>query len=352
MFRFEEPAYLYLLILLPVLAAFYLYSNYRRRKAIRRFGDPELMAQLMPDVSKYRPDVKFWLVWAAIGLFSVLLARPQFGSKLETVKRQGVEVIIALDISNSMLAEDVKPSRLEKAKRLVAQLVDRMENDKMGMIVFAGDAFTQLPITSDYISAKMFLETIDPSLISKQGTAIGAALNLGIRSFTPQEGVGRTIILITDGENHEGGAIEAAKNASEKGIQVNVLGVGMPDGAPIPVEGTNDYRKDRDGNVIVTRLNEQMCQEVAKTGNGIYVRVDNSNNAQRAITKEIDKMAKADVETQVYTEFNEQFQAVTWIILILLLAEMLILERKNPLFRNFHLFSNKNANNRTGNDVV
>lgn len=352
MFRFEEPAYLYLLILLPVLAAFYLYSNYRRRKAIRRFGDPELMAQLMPDVSKYRPDVKFWLVWAAIGLFSVLLARPQFGSKLETVKRQGVEVIIALDISNSMLAEDVKPSRLEKAKRLVAQLVDRMENDKVGMIVFAGDAFTQLPITSDYISAKMFLETIDPSLISKQGTAIGAALNLGIRSFTPQEGVGRTIILITDGENHEGGAIEAAKNASEKGIQVNVLGVGMPDGAPIPVEGTNDYRKDRDGNVIVTRLNEQMCQEVAKTGNGIYVRVDNSNNAQRTITKEIDKMAKADVETQVYTEFNEQFQAVTWIILILLLAEMLILERKNPLFRKFHLFSNKNANNRTGNDVV
>lgn len=352
MFRFEEPAYLYLLILLPVLAAFYLYSNYRRRKAIRRFGDPELMAQLMPDVSKYRPDVKFWLVWAAIGLFSVLLARPQFGSKLETVKRQGVEVIIALDISNSMLAEDVKPSRLEKAKRLVAQLVDRMENDKVGMIVFAGDAFTQLPITSDYISAKMFLETIDPSLISKQGTAIGAALNLGIRSFTPQEGVGRTIILITDGENHEGGAIEAAKNASEKGIQVNVLGVGMPDGAPIPVEGTNDYRKDRDGNVIVTRLNEQMCQEVAKTGNGIYVRVDNSNNAQRTITKEIDKMAKADVETQVYTEFNEQFQVVTWIILILLLAEMLILERKNPLFRKFHLFSNKNANNRTGNDVV
>ena len=352
MFRFEEPAYLYLLILLPVLAAFYLYSNYRRRKAIRRFGDPELMAQLMPDVSKYRPDVKFWLVWTAIGLFSVLLARPQFGSKLETVKRQGVEVIIALDISNSMLAEDVKPSRLEKAKRLVAQLVDRMENDKVGMIVFAGDAFTQLPITSDYISAKMFLETIDPSLISKQGTAIGAALNLGIRSFTPQEGVGRTIILITDGENHEGGAIEAAKNASEKGIQVNVLGVGMPDGAPIPVEGTNDYRKDRDGNVIVTRLNEQMCQEVAKTGNGIYVRVDNSNNAQRTITKEIDKMAKADVETQVYTEFNEQFQAVTWIILILLLAEMLILERKNPLFRKFHLFSNKNANNRTGNDVV
>lgn len=338
MFRFEEPTYLYLLLLLPFLAAFYLYSNYRRRKAIRKFGDPVLMAQLMPDVSKYRPDVKFWLVFAAIGLFAVLLARPQFGSKLETVKRQGVEVMIALDISNSMLAQDVQPSRLEKAKRLVAQLVDKMENDKVGMIVFAGDAFTQLPITSDYISAKMFLESINPSLISKQGTAIGAAINLATRSFTPQEGVGRVVIVITDGENHEGGAVEAAKAAAEKGIQVSVLGVGMPDGAPIPVEGTNDFRRDRDGNVVVTRLNEQMCQEIAQAGDGIYVRVDNSNAAQKVIAQEINKMAKADVETQVYTEFNEQFQAVAWIILLLLLAEMLILERKNPLFRNIHLF--------------
>ena len=338
MFRFEEPTYLYLLLLLPFLAAFYLYSNYRRRKAIRKFGDPVLMAQLMPDVSKYRPDVKFWLVFAAIGLFAVLLARPQFGSKLETVKRQGVEVMIALDISNSMLAQDVQPSRLEKAKRLVAQLVDKMENDKVGMIVFAGDAFTQLPITNDYISAKMFLESINPSLISKQGTAIGAAINLATRSFTPQEGVGRAVIVITDGENHEGGAVEAAKAAAEKGIQVSVLGVGMPDGAPIPVEGTNDFRRDRDGNVVVTRLNEQMCQEIAQAGDWIYVRVDNSNAAQKAIAQEINKMAKADVETQVYTEFNEQFQAVAWIILLLLLAEMLILERKNPLFRNIHLF--------------
>lgn len=341
MFRFEEPAYLYLLLLLPLLAVFYLYSNYKRRKAIREFGDPELLSTLMPEVSKYRPDVKFWLVCTALGLFAILLARPQFGSKLETVKRQGVEVMIALDISNSMLAQDVQPSRLAKAKRLVAQLVEKMHNDKVGMIVFAGDAFTQLPITSDYISAKMFLESIDPSLISKQGTAIGAAINLGIKSFTPQEGVGRALIVITDGENHEGGALEAAKAAAEKGIQVNVLGVGFPEGAPIPIPGTNEYRKDRNNEVIVTRLNEQMCQEIAKNGKGIYARVDNTNNAQKIIAKEIDKMAKSDVETQVFTEFNEQFQAVAWIILILLLAEMLVLERKNPLFRNIHLFSNK-----------
>ena len=338
MFRFEEPQYLYLLLLLPLLVLLFLYSNYRRRKALQRYGDPELLAQLMPDVSRFRPSVKFWLLFSAIGLFALLLARPQFGSKLETVKRQGVEVMIALDISNSMLAQDVQPSRLEKAKRLVAQLVDKMENDKVGMIDFAGDAFTQLPITNDYISAKMFLESIDPSLISKQGTAIGAALSLATRSFTPQEGVGRAVILITDGENHEGGAVEAATASAEKGIQIHVLGVGLPEGAPIPVAGTNDFRRDREGNVVVTRLNEQMCQEIAREGKGIYVRVDNSNAAQKAISQEIDKMAKADVETQVYTEFNEQFQAVAWLVLLLLLADTLLLNRKNPLFRHIRLF--------------
>ncbi len=341
MFRFEEPAYLYLLLLLPFLAAFYLFSNYRRRKAIRKFGDPELMAQLMPAVSKYRPDVKFWIVFSAIALFSALLARPQFGAKFETVKRKGVEVMIALDISNSMMAQDVQPSRLAKSKMLISRLVDEMDNDKVGLIVFAGDAFTQLPITSDYISAKMFLESINPALLSKQGTNIGAAINLASRSFTPQEGVGRAIIVITDGENHEGGIEDAIKAATEKGIQVSVLGMGSPDGSPIPIEGTNDFRRDRDGNVIVTRLNEGMCQEMAKLGKGIYVRVDNTNSAQKIINQEITKMSKSDVESKVYTDFNEQFQVIAWIILLLLLVELLILDRKNPLFRNIHLFSNK-----------
>ncbi|NDV64416.1 VWA domain-containing protein [Bacteroides sp. 224] len=341
MFRFEDPTYLYLLLILPFLAAFYLYSNYRRRKALRKFGDLVLMAPLMPNVSKYRPDVKFWLVFSAIGLLAFLLARPQFGAKPEVVKRSGIEVLITLDISNSMLAQDVQPSRLESAKRLISRMVDELENDKVGLIVFAGDAFTQLPITSDFISAKMFLESINPSLISKQGTAIGTAVNLAVRSFTPQEGVGRTIIIITDGENHEGGTMEAVKAAKEKGIQVNVIGIGTPEGAPIPTEGTNDYRKDKQGNVIVTRLNEAMCQEIAKEGNGIYTRADNSSSAQRVITGEINKLAKADVETTIYTDYNEQFQAVAWIILLLLLAELLILECKNPLFKNIRLFSNK-----------
>ncbi len=338
MFRFADPTYLYLLIILPFIAAFYIYSNYRRKRNIRKFGDPELLAKLMPEVSKYRPNVKFWLTFAALTLTIFLLARPQFGSKLETVKRKGVEVVIALDISNSMLAQDVTPSRLDKSKKLISKLVDEFDNDKVGLIVFAGDAFTQLPITSDYVSAKMFLESISPALITTQGTAIGKAIDVAMRSFTPQEGVGRAIVIITDGENHEGGAVEAAKEAAKKGIRVFVLGVGSPDGAPIPIEGTNEYRKDNSGNVIVTRLNEQMCQEIAKAGDGMYIRVDNTNSAQRALNSEINKMAKTDVESKVYTEFNEQFQAIAWLILILLLVEMLILERKNPLFKNIKLF--------------
>ena len=339
MFRFANPDFLYLFFLLPVLVAVFLYYNHRRRQNIRKYGDPALLQELMPTVSKYRPDVKFWLTFAALALTIFMLARPQFGSKMETVKRSGVEAVIALDISNSMLAEDVTPSRLGKAKKLISRLVDTFNNDKVGMIVFAGEAFTQLPITSDYVSAKMFLESINPSLITTQGTDIGAAIRLTMKSFTPNDGIGRAIVVITDGENHEGGAIEAAKEAAEKNMQVFILGIGSPDGSPIPEErGSNHFRKDKEGNVIVTRLNEQMCQEIAKAGNGMYIRVDNSNSAEKILNEEISKLAKTDVESQVFTDFDEQFQALAWLVLILLVVEMLILERKNPLFKNIRLF--------------
>ena len=339
MFRFEEPAYLSLLLLLPLLAAFYLYSNYRRRRNIRKFGDPVLMAQLMPDVSKYRPDVKFWMVFAAIGLFAVLLARPQFGSKLETVKRQGVEIMVCLDVSNSMLAEDVSPNRLDKAKQMLSRLTDGFTNDKVGLIVFAGDAFTQLPITSDYISAKMFLSSINPSMVSTQGTAIGAAINLAARSFTPDETTDKAIILITDGENHEDDAIGAAKAAAEKGIHVNIVGMGDPKGSPIPIQGSNNYMKDKDGNVVITKLNEQMGQEIAAAGNGMYVRADNTNSALKALQKEIEKMNKTELDSKVYSEYDEQFQIFAWIALFLLIADFMTLDRKNRIFRKVKLFS-------------
>ena len=338
MFRFENPTYLLLLIVLPVLAVIFIWSNIKRKRNLKAYGDPELLSAMMPDVSPARYNLKFWLTFAALFFLIIVAARPQFGTKMETVKRQGIETVIALDISNSMLAQDVAPSRLEKSKKIISKLVDEMQDDKIGLIVFAGEAFIQLPITSDFISAKMFLESISPELIASQGTDIRAAINMATRSFTPREDVGRAIIIITDGENHEGGAEEAAKEAASKGMLVYVLGVGSPEGSPIPVGGANEYRKDKDGNVIVTKLNEQMCQEIAKAGGGAYIRVDNTNAAQKLLQKEIDKLAKADLETTVYSYFDEQFQVIAWIAFILLLLELLILLKKNPLFKNIKLF--------------
>jgi len=326
-----------------VLIVVFIGSNLRRKRHLKAYGDPDLLKNMMPEVSSVRYKLKFWLTFAALFFLILVAARPQFGTKMETIKRQGIETVIALDISNSMLAQDVAPSRLEKSKKIIAKLVDEMQDDKIGLIVFAGEAFIQLPITSDFISAKMFLETIQPDLITTQGTDIRAAINMATRSFTPRQDVGRAIIIITDGENHEGGAEEAAKAAAEKGMMVYVLGVGSPEGAPIPGDRANEYRKDKEGNVIVTRLNEQMCQEIAKAGSGAYIRVDNTNAAQKLLQKEIDKLAKADLETTVYSDFDEQFQVLAWIALVLLALEMLVLLKKNPLFKNIKLFRDEKA---------
>lgn len=336
--KFATPEYFYLLIILPIIIAVYIYSNYKKRKNLKIYGDEQLLKNLMPDASAYRPGIKFWLSLTALLFLVIALARPQFGSKKETIKRQGIEVVIALDISNSMLAEDIAPNRLEKAKKIISRLIDKFENDKVGMIVFAGDAFVQLPITNDFISAKMFLETITPRLINRQGTDIGGAINLAIKSFTSKEGVGKAIVVITDGENHEGGAEEAAQLAHEKGMNVYILGVGSIEGAPIPIEGGNDYRRDKENNVVVTKLNEQMAQAIAQAGGGAYIRVDNTNNAQKLLESEVDKLAKADVETEVYTEYNEQFEFVVWIAFVLLVIEIFILTGKSRFTKGFKLF--------------
>lgn len=341
MFRFANPEYLYLLILVPLIVVLYFYALYKSRKKIKRLGDPELISQLMPDYSAFRASLKLWILFAAFCCSVLMLARPQFGTKEETVKKKGVELIIALDVSNSMRAEDVSPDRLERAKMLISKLVDKFDNDKVGLIVFAGDAFTQLPITSDFVSAKMFLNTISPEMVERQGTNLKAAIDLAARSFTPQKGIGKSIILITDGENHEEGALEAAAEAQKQGYTVNVLGIGSPEGAPIPDRKTGDYRKDREGNTVITRLNEEMCKEISAAGKGIYARIDNSNNAQNAIANEIDKMAKSETDSKIFKEYDEQYQAVAWIVLLLLVAEICVLERKNPLFKNIKLFSSQ-----------
>lgn len=337
MFRFEDPTYLYLLILLPILIAIRMYGLRKRKKQLAKFGDPVLLKRLMPDVSVTRREVKFWLMLTAIALLIVMLARPQMGTKINQEQRQGIEVIIALDISNSMKAEDVTPSRLDKSKMLVENLVDNFTNDKVGLTVFAGDAFVQLPITSDYVSAKMFLQNIDPSLIAAQGTNLAEAIELSSKSFTKQDKVGRAIIVITDGEDHEGGATEAAKEAKKNGMRVFVLGVGSPKGSPIP-DGNGGYMKDNTGQEVMSALNEDMCKQIASAGGGAYIHVDNNNIAQQQLDNEIAKLQKGDILNVTYSEYDEQFQAVGILTILILIIETIILESKNPLLKRIRLF--------------
>jgi len=317
------------LLMLVALTAIHYYIIYRKKRQVKSFGDPELTRQLFLGVSRWRPEVKFWLTMVALASFIVALARPQFGTRLDTRERMGIEAIIALDVSNSMLAEDVKPNRLEKAKMMVSNMVDGMSDDKIGLIVFAGQAFVQLPITSDYVSAKMFLETISPSMISVQGTDIAEAINLSARSFTQQDGVTRAIFIITDGEDNEGGAVEAAKKAAANGIRVYVLGIGNPGGAPIPIPGTGQYIIDDEGNTVVSKLSEEMCREIASAGQGSYIYVDNSSSAQKKLSEQLDRLSKVKMETQIYSEYDEQYQGFVLIGLLLLLIDVLLLERES-----------------------
>ena len=337
MLRFEDPIFLWLLWIIPVLILVRFIGWRKRRAKLRRLGDPELLKQLMPDISKYRPTVKFVLMLAALALLIVMVARPQMGSKVSHDKRNGIETMICLDISNSMLAEDVAPSRLDKSKMLVENLVDKFTNDKIGLIVFAGDAFVQLPITSDYVSAKMFLQNISPSLIQTQGTNIAQAISLASKSFTQQENIGRAIIVITDGENHEVGAQDAAQMANKKGINVFILGIGNAKGAPIPM-GDGSYLTDNAGNTVMTALNEQMCRELAQAGKGQYIHVDNTSDAEKALNDDLAKLQKGDMTSVIYSAYDEQFQAVGILIILLLLVEVCMMEVKNPMLRNIKFF--------------
>ena len=327
MFRFENLHYLYLMAAPVMLAVIHYYIVYKKRKQLRQYGDRSLVKELLIDVSKWRPEVKFWHANLALVLFIFALARPQFGTKVDKRERNGIEAIIAMDVSNSMLAEDVKPNRLEKAKMMVSNMVDGMSEDKVGLVVFAGQAFTQLPITSDYVSAKMFLETVSPAMVTVQGTDMAGAINLAHKSFTQQQGVSRAIFLITDGEDNEGGAVEAAEQAAKDGIHVYILGIGNPKGAPIPMPGTTQYIIDDEGNVVVSKLNEEMCRQIANAGNGAYIYVDNSSSAQKKLSEYVDRLAKFTIESQIYNEFDEQFQGFVLTGILLLLLDVLLLER-------------------------
>jgi len=339
MFRFENPEYLYLFIAMPFLVALYIYLNIRKRNDVKKLGVLSTVKKMMPELSLKRSYLKFWLIFAALCTGIIMIARPQFGTKVENVGKEGIELVIAIGVSNSLLARDVSPDRLSRAKQILSRIIDVRKNDKVALIVFAGEAYVQMPLTSDTQSAKLFLNTIDPSLVPVQGTAIAEAITLGVSSFSGDQDVDKAMILITDGEDHEGNANEAARQASDAGIMINVIGIGSVEGTPVPEsEYSNNYRTDSGGQVVVSRLNEQMAQEIAQNGKGLYVQADNSNTAVRALETELNELETKKTTSLSYSEYDEKFPFFAWILLIILIVEFLIYDKKNPLFKNIRLF--------------
>ena len=331
----------FLLAALFMMVGYLVYWRHRRR-SLDRMGDKELMARLMPDASTSAHHWKFSLLLVGTILLIIGASGPRVGSKLEEVEITGREIIIALDVSNSMLAEDIKPSRLERSRQMIARMVDRMNNDKIGLIVFAGDAYTQIPITDDYPSVKMFLSGVGPDMVSKQGTSIGAAISLAARSFSGNEEEGevsrasKAIVVITDGENHEDDAVGEATRAAEKGIKVYTVGLGDPNGVPIPMRpGSTSNRKDKEGQVVVSKLNEKLLMEVAAAGNGAYIPGERISRLE----DELNKLQRKDLNTRVFSEFAERYQYFVGFALLLLLMESVIRSRKNPILKRYNLFN-------------
>jgi Ca-activated chloride channel family protein len=327
MFRLAQPEYLILLLVIPLAALLYALYLRGRRKALSRFGNLQTLRQLMPNASVARGWVKLTL-WMLAFLFLVLgICRPQLGARVKEVKRKGAEIIIALDVSSSMMAQDFTPNRLENAKRAIARLVDQLGNDRIGLIVFAGDAYIQLPITSDYVSAKLFLNAINTGIVPRQGTAIGKAIITAIRSFSLQSEKSRALIIISDGENHEDDPVEAAQLAVKEGIKIYAIGIGSPQGSPIPLK-EGGLMKDRQGNMVVTRLDEAVLEKTAAAGNGIYVRASTSNLGLNDIVNDVRKLDKQELSSVIYEDFNEQYHYFFYLAVALLVLELLIIERK------------------------
>lgn len=342
MFRFENILFLYILAgLVPLLlVAFWLFRKWRKN-ALQKLASNHLTKRLIPEVSNSQPVIKFIFYALAMICLFIGLANLQYGTKLEEVKREGVDLMIALDVSNSMLAEDLSPNRLERAKRAIYQLLEKLQNDRLGIIIFAGEAYVQLPITTDYSSAKLFLESIGTDIVPVQGTAIGKAIDLALRSFDFENGTSKAIIVITDGENHEDDALGAAANALENGVNVHTIGMGSENGAPLPVYQNGrqvGFRKDNNNNTIVSKLNEKMLQEIAAEGDGTYVRATNANAGLSIIMEEINKMEKKEFGSKVYKNYDDRFQLFLLAALILIIIEFIISKRRSTRLTKIKLF--------------
>jgi len=344
MYQLENKYYLYALGLLPVLIIIYLLVRRWRNKALKAYGEMAVIGQLFPDASRAKRISKFILYLFAFAFLIIGIVNPQIGTKLEEVKRKGADIMICLDVSNSMKAEDLQPNRLEKSKQAIAKLIDKLEGDRLGIIVFGGEAYVQLPITTDYAASKLFLESINTDMIPTQGTDISKAINLAVESFGKDEGKNKAIVIITDGENHEENAVKAAEAAAEKNISIHTIGMGSENGAPIPVykgDVQEGFKKDRDGNTIVTKLNEQTLQQIAAAGNGIYVRATNSDAGLNNVLSALDKLEKKQFDSKMFSDYEDRFQWFIAAALLILLIETFITERKSKLYQRLNLFGEK-----------
>ncbi len=343
--RFEHPEYLYGLIIIPLLIILYIVIRLWQDRTFKRFADVRMRDYLVPQRSGRRGVFKFVVFLLMIACLILGLANLQNGSKMEEVKREGIDLYVAVDVSNSMNAQDIVPSRLDRSKQAINTLIGNLQGDRLGVIVFADKAFVQLPITTDYAAAKMFLSSVNTGSVASQGTAIGEAINLAVKSFS-EDDRSKAIIIISDGEDHENdAALEAAKEAAKKGIRIYTIGMGLPDGAPIPEYNQYGrmmgYKKDRQGNTIVTRLDEQMLTRIADAGGGMYVRASNSNVGLEKIYDDISKMDKTEIETKVFTDYEDHFQWFVGAAILLLLLEIFMSTAKRPWESKFNLFERK-----------
>lgn len=344
MFRFANEIWLWALLVIPVLIVLFWLNARWRKRALQQLADANVLENLLPAMSKALPRWKRVLFTLAVAFLLIGIANPQIGSKYEEVKREGFELMICLDVSNSMLAEDLTPNRLERAKQAISRLVDRLKNDKIGVIVFAGDAYIQLPMTVDHSAAKLFLRSIDTDIVPTQGTAIGKAIELASSSFSETTKANKSIIVITDGENHEDDALEQAAAVAENGIKVHTIGIGSVDGTPIPMYKRGQmlgYRKDRDGNTVVTKLNETMLKQIAASGEGTYVRANNSRTGLNALMDELEGMEREEFGSKMFTSYEDRFQYFFAVALLLLIIELLLPSRKLKMFRDVNLFASK-----------
>ncbi len=336
MFRFASPEYLYFLAVIPLLVVIYLVASLRRKKRLERFGNPELVRSLMPESSTWRPRYKKFLFLVALTAIIFAAARPQLGSKLHEQKSRGVEMMFVVDVSNSMLAEDFSPNRLDRTKYSINRLFEGMEQERAGLIAFAGEAAVQLPITSDFRMARAFVDRLSPTLVGLQGTDIGKALDLALLSFSEQSQASKVIILITDGENHDTNAIAAAERAAQLGIKIFTIGIGTPEGAPISIDG--DFIKDAEGKMVVSKLGEDMLEQIATLSEGGYVRATKQDIGLDSIITTINEMEKGELSTVKFSEYNELFQYLLALALLLLFIEFYMLSRHSRVLGRFNIF--------------